>query len=76
MTLLSLLIGKLPRALAFQIASVTAAVDASAPGAMPLNRVLSVPSLSAPSLPWRVEAPARKARSLLPLASTKALAST
>src|SRR6202049_2468537 len=44
-------------------------------GAMPPNRVPSVPRLTAPLLPYRVEAPAKKPRSQSPLASTNALAS-
>lgn len=74
MTLRSLPIGAAPRALALRISAVTAAADPSAPGVPPPNRVPGVPGLTAPLLPSRVEAPAKKARSPSLLASTKALA--
>jgi hypothetical protein len=72
--LLSLLIAWAPRAFAFLIASVAVPADASDSGAMPPNRVPRVPRLTAPLLPYRVEAPAKKARSQSPLASTNAFA--
>jgi hypothetical protein len=58
--LLSLLIAWTPRAFAFLIAAVTVPADTSASGAMPPNRVPSVPRLTAPLLPYRVEAPAKQ----------------
>jgi hypothetical protein len=73
--LLSLLIAWTPRAFAFLIAAVTVPADTSASGAMPPNRVPSVPRLTAPLLPYRVEAPAKQPRSQSPLASTNAFAS-
>lgn len=74
MTLRSLPIGTPPRAFAFRIAAVTAAADPSAPGVPPPNRLPGVPRLTAPLSPSRLEALAKKAKSPLPLASTKALA--